>query len=1162
MQGQYSPDRPVSWLLKTLGVKDTEPPITDEEYGRYVRFRDSLEFGPLEVVRSFPPCPAKVNRRTRPAVRRLLADPRFEAALGMLEQAKAAELARREEQAELDRQLNAAAETKALAEQLAAIDAFHENQLNEVVFRVGSILHLISGQSYREAALRITQESYSDHKKNMRAMNLNLATSGGGANAGLWGVVASAENNLRDRSNASAIANQLAQVVIRRSLVTMQEQERATLRMTDVLVALKVMSADDRILIAVPIVFNGGDCSIDFEGTSAEFRVRAAMLETLRPLLASSFGTSSGARERLNQAVRSALAEGSSLSPGQRETIEQYLFSGNRWMTKAEAARLGGDVSSPSALRIGGFPDSDVELAYDRRESLVTIAPPGSGKTQAHVLRNLLYLRTPALVLDVKGEMLRQTRQWREANVGKTYVFDPTSPEDSIHYNPIDEISKDPDAAWDDARRLADFLVIPSGSQKQDSDYFDRRARDIVTAALLDVALYETPEHRNMSGVLDRVYISGDAKIREWCEHLVETGNPQLALEASALAEMPERQRESVLDTARSSLEIWKSPAIRKISSVGKFDPGVLRAENATLYLAVKLEDIKKFASVLRVLIGQSLAKIYRETPETEAATVTLFLDELYRLGRMDVIEESLDVGRGYGVRLWMFCQNFGQLMQAYPNAQGMVSNCAVRCYMDPDEDTARRISENLGMRAGLLDSHRKPLAEPHELTGPKSADQMVVFMRGAPPARLVKKPAFADTVCANRMAGTEPPFDFTDVLKENFSLGEPKEEVSHDKHGEAAAPSWDALGPFPQNQPGPRKGFELRWPSVPPVAWIGAAGIVVLALGLYLFNGSLADLRAEKSSLAKERDEAWSTVRSQTSEKDRLARALTSAEQQRDAARKEADGLRSELKLERDARAAASERLASLQRQYDAERLAARSAPPAAPTPQAPPPQAPQVQAQPAPTAPPDQQASVWPQTTTPTLPPLQPQPRPAASSNVTDCDTLAANPNDPRKASPDVGVKFPDLRRNAAAAIEACDRAIAENPAELRFTYQRARAFDASGNQSLAKPLFDQLIKAGYPAAFDNGGQFFSRQGRWQEAEPFFRRGVQLGDPDAMISLADAIRAGKLPASTVGEDFALYQRAASLGHKGAQQEVEEMRAKGAFVDQAAGVLLRSFGR
>jgi type IV secretory pathway TraG/TraD family ATPase VirD4 len=1020
----------------------------------------------------------------------------------------------------------------------------------------------VNNQAFRQATLRITQESYSDHKKNMRAMNLNLATSGGGKGAALWGAAASFENSWRDGGNARGIGNALARVVIRRSLVTMQDQERATLRMADVLVALKAMTTDEFIRIAVPIVFNGGDCSIDFEDASSEFRVRAAMLETLRPLLASSFGTNSGARERLNQAVRSALAEDSSLAPGQRETIERYLFSGNRWMSKAEAARLGGDVSSPSALRIGGFQDSDVELAYDRRESLVTIAPPGSGKTQAHVLRNLLYLRTPALVLDVKGEMLKQTRWWREANVGKTYVFDPASPEDSIRYNPIDEISKDPDAAWDDARRLADFLVIPSGSHKQDSDYFDRRARDIVTAALLDVALYEAPEHRNMSGVLDRVYVSGEAKVREWCEHLVGTGNPQLALEASALAEMPERQRESVLDTARSSLEIWKSPAIRKISSEGNFDPGILRAENATLYLAVKLEDIKKFASVLRVLIGQALAKIYRGTPETDAATVTFFLDELYRLGRMDVIEESLDVGRGYGVRLWMFCQNFGQLMQAYPNAQGMVSNCAVRCYMDPDEETARRISENLGMRAGLLDSHRKPLAEPHELTGPQSADQMVVFMRGAPPARLVKKPAYADPICAARIAGTEPPQDITETFNIHPSKVEATEDASPDAPVEAAATSWEALGPLPQSEPETRKGFELRWPNVPRIAWIGAGAFAVLVVGLYLFNGSLAGIRAEKVTLTKERDDAWSANRSMTSERDRLRGALTSAEQQRDAARKEADSLRMDLKTERDAHAATRERLASLQRQYDTERMAARSAPPAPPTAQAPPPQASPVQAQPAPAPAPPQQASVWPQTTTPTLPPLQAPPNALASSRITDCDTLAANPNDPRKASPDVGVKFPDLRRNAVAAIEACDRAMAANPAELRFTYQRARALDASGNQAQAKPLFDQLIKAGYPAAFDNGGQYFARQGRWQEAETFFRRGAELGDPDAMISLADAIRAGKLPARTAGEDFALYERAASLGHKGAQQEVEEMRAKGAFVDQAAGVLLRSLGR
>jgi type IV secretory pathway TraG/TraD family ATPase VirD4 len=1143
MQTVYSPDRPVSRFQQLLGMKDSEPPVTDQEYALYVRFRDSVAFAPPQVITSLPPCPPEADRKSRALVRRLLTDPRFATALGLMEQARASELARRGQQDELERRAKAIAERKALDERLAAVDAFHTNQLNEVRFGLREFQHLIGEQSLAEASLRITQESYSDFKKNQRALNLNLAQQGGGQSALIFGTLAGFENSLRDRSNARRMEVELAKVTIRRSLVSMQDHERATLRMADVLVALNVITPDERLLVVVPIVWNEGQCDIDFDQTSSEFRVRAAMLETLRPLLAAGLRTSAGARERLNQAVRDALGPDSNLH--QREVIERYLYSGNRWMTEAEAARdLSRGEPSPSALRIGGFPGSDAELTYDQRESLVTIAPPGSGKTQAHVLRNLLYLNAPAFVLDVKGEMLAQTRAWRQNNVGPTYLFRPTTPNDSVHYNPIDGIRTDPDWAWDDARRLADFLVVPSG--RQSDDYFESRARDMVTTALLDVALFEKPPHRSMSGVLDWIYTSDEVEIKEWCQDLEASGNPQLILQGRALKGMPEKQRESVFDTARRSLEIWQSPAIRKISADTTFDQAGLRGEKATLYLAVTLEDIKKYASVLRVLIGQSLAKIYRETPESDAPTITFFLDELARLGRMDVIEESLDVGRGYGVRLWIFCQNFGQLKLSYPNAQGMISNCAVRCYMNPDEDAARWLSENLGTREGLLDGNRKPLVEAHQLTGPEFANQVIVFSRGQLPARLEKKPAFADSFCLKRIEGAAEDVRDQEIGAAQAPLaGSPGAPDDVDIVGPL---NWDevlntAPAPIPETTARRADTDKRR------LALAGLAGGILLGAIVWLgiWASELRSLRAENATLAAARLTADGANQSYAKEKAVWTQTLRATERARDAFLNDAQAAKAELSRERDAHAATRDRLAGAQRDLDAERTraAVRASQPAPQT----------MVAPPSPAAP----AAIAPQAAA--SPPAVPakQGEPVQQQVSTDCDMLAGNPNDPRRVG--AGVKYGDLLRNTGPAIEACERALSANPGEQRFLYQKARALYAA-NDDRARPIFDGLMKAGYPSAFDNVAQYLVREGRTREAEPLFRKGVSLQDPDAMVSLANAIRAGTIAPRTLGEDAILYQMAAKAGHQAAKAYVEQQQAVGNFISQTGGQILRGIGR
>ncbi|WP_430650208.1 tetratricopeptide repeat protein, partial [Bradyrhizobium lablabi] len=228
----------------------------------------------------------------------------------------------------------------------------------------------------------------------------------------------------------------------------------------------------------------------------------------------------------------------------------------------------------------------------------------------------------------------------------------------------------------------------------------------------------------------------------------------------------------------------------------------------------------------------------------------------------------------------------------------------------------------------------------------------------------------------------------------------------------------------------------------------------------------------------------------------------------------------------------------------------------PAPPPPAAPAAVAPQAQPAPAPvlSAP---QASVFPDSTKPTMPAdllgIKPAPQ---TATVTDCDTLAANPSDPRRVG--AGVRYPDLKRNVAAAIEACDRALASSPNEQRFLYQKARALYAA-NDSRGRAIFDQLMKADYPSAFDNGAQYLMREGKTPEAEALLRRGVQLQDPDAMVSLADAIRAGTMPPRTAGEDLVLYQMAAKLGHQGAKNTVDQLRN---FVTETGNQIRRAIGQ
>jgi hypothetical protein len=162
-------------------------------------------------------------------------------------------------------------------------------------------------------------------------------------------------------------------------------------------------------------------------------------------------------------------------------------------------------------------------------------------------------------------------------------------------------------------------------------------------------------------------------------------------------------------------------------------------------------------------------------------------------------------------------------------------------------------------------------------------------------------------------------------------------------------------------------------------------------------------------------------------------------------------------------------------------------------------------------------------------------------AKQSAAACDVLAANPNDQRRHSRD-GVTYAQLKTQIPEAIRACELAVQLLPADLTLQYQLARAMELA-DPARGQAMQDRLVKLSYPAAFDNAGSLLlndpkCRQHCIREAVKLFRKGAALGDPDAMMSLADQISNNQAS----GDVISLYQRAAKLGHPRAIRALEAL--------------------
>jgi hypothetical protein len=199
--------------------------------------------------------------------------------------------------------------------------------------------------------------------------------------------------------------------------------------------------------------------------------------------------------------------------------------------------------------------------------------------------------------------------------------------------------------------------------------------------------------------------------------------------------------------------------------------------------------------------------------------------------------------------------------------------------------------------------------------------------------------------------------------------------------------------------------------------------------------------------------------------------------------------------------------------------------------------------------------------------------------SEAAKQCDDLAANPNDANRVG--VGVYYGDLKPRAAEAVAACEAASKQNPNTLRFQYQLARALELTGdgvtrakNRQHALEIHQVLVKAGYPAAYDNLGSVFRDKGDLTTAVAFYRRGIALNDSDSMFSLADLIGDKRVMPQAPGETpIELYKRAADLGNQNGvrgyqaevakaqqaqQQQVQQLQQQRLFL-QFMGTVLRN---
>ena len=355
----------------------------------------------------------------------------------------------------------------------------------------------------------------------------------------------------------------------------------------------------------------------------------------------------------------------------------------------------------------------NVSIGYDshrhmRNLNTIVVGGSGSGKTRFYAKPNIMQANTSFVILDPKGEILRDTGNLLSKYGYDIKIIDLINMEKSHCYNPFKYLYDD-----NDVQKLVTNIfknTTPKGSQTQDP-FWDNAAM-MLLLALMFYLHYEAPEDEQNFPMVMEMIRYGEVReeeekyqspLDELFDRLARREENHIAVKYyRSYRSGSGKTLKSIQITLMSRLEKFNLSSLAGITQADEMELTEI-GERKTAVFAVIPDNDSSFNFIVGMLYTQLFQQLYYSADFRHGGRLPIHvhfvMDEFANVALPDEFDKLLSTMRSREISVSIILQNLAQLKALFEKQwESIVGNCDEFLYLGGNEQSTHKfVSEMLG---------------------------------------------------------------------------------------------------------------------------------------------------------------------------------------------------------------------------------------------------------------------------------------------------------------------------------------------------------------------------------------------------------------------------------------------------------------------------------